>query len=264
MAPSTRSFDSDVLRQVVTIAAIVGTLGINVSSNLFPLNGLSIGEISNTLFANVLITPANYAFAIWGVIYLGLMGLGIYQLLPRQRQNPDLRRIGYWLAFACVAQGIWVFLFLLRLFGWSVVAMLGILLPLTVIYLRLGIALRRLPRWEQWLIQIPISIYLGWITVATVVNVATALYSLNWNRWGFSDPIWTIVMLLVSGAIAAVIALKRRDVAFTLVIIWALVAIAVRQLANPLIASVAGGVALILVVLILFARFKPARHLDRA
>lgn len=263
MASSIQRFDSDLLRQVVTIAAIVGTLGINVSSNLFPLNGLSIGEISNTLFANVLITPANYAFAIWGVIYLGLMSLGIYQLLPSQRRNPDLRQIGYWLAFACVAQAIWVFLFLLRLFGWSVVAMLGILLPLIVIYLRLGIGRRRLSRQEQWLIQIPISIYLGWITVATVVNVATALYSLNWNRWGLSDPIWTILMILVSGAIAAVIALKRQDIAFTLVSIWALVAIAVRQLANPLIVAVAGGVAFILLLLILFTRAKAASQLDR-
>lgn len=80
-------------------------------------------EISNTLFKNVLIIPANYAFAIWGLIYLGLFAFGIYQALPNQRDEPDLRKTGYLLMIACVAQSIWVYLFLSRLFALSVIAM---------------------------------------------------------------------------------------------------------------------------------------------
>lgn len=252
----------DVLRQWLTIVAIVGTFAVNIWSNLFPLNGLNIGAISNTFFADVQIIPANYAFAIWGVIYLGLFAFGIYQLLPAQRQNPEFRRVDYLLVVACVAQAIWVFLFLSRLFALSVVAMLGILLPLIGVYLGLDTRQRRLPlrgtakqsRQEQWFVQIPISIYLGWITVATVVNIASALDAANWNGWGISAPIWTIVLMIVSAAIAAVIFLQRRDIAYTLVIIWSLIAIGVRQIATPAIAVTAGVLVIGLAGLILVKR----------
>ncbi|MEB3335948.1 MAG: tryptophan-rich sensory protein [Leptolyngbyaceae bacterium] len=245
-----KRFDPDLLRPWLTLAAILGTLGVNLWSNLFPINGLNIGKLSNTLFAEVQIIPANYAFAIWGLIYLGLIAFGIYQLLPAQRQNSDLRPATYLLILACVAQCIWVILFLSRLFVGSVVAMVVILLALIGMYLRLGIGQRRVSRNDRWFLHIPISIYLGWITVATVVNVASALYSLGWNGWGLSAPVWSVMLVLVSGAIAALVAFQRRDVAFVLVIVWALVAIVVRQLAQPLIAAPAAGVSLALLLLL--------------
>lgn len=252
---------SDRLRQWLTIAAILGTFGVNIWSNLFPLNGLNIGAVSNTFFADVQIIPANYAFAIWGVIYLGLFAFGIYQLLPAQRQNPRFRRVDYLLVAACVAQAIWVFLFLSRLFALSVVAMLAILLSLVGVYLGLGAPQRLAPsatpkesRQEQWFVRLPISIYLGWITVATVVNIASALEAANWDGWGIPSTIWTIALMGVSAAIAAVILLQRRDTAYALVIIWSLVAIGVRQRATPAIAVTAGVLAIGLAGLILVKR----------
>ena len=86
--------EPDILRQFINLIAIVAAFGTNVAANLAPIKGLNIGEISNTLFKDVLITPANYAFAIWGVIYLGLFSFAIYQVLPNQRQNPHLRQVG--------------------------------------------------------------------------------------------------------------------------------------------------------------------------
>ena len=87
--------ERDLLRQVINLLAIVAAFGTNVAANLAPIKGLNIGEISNTIFKEVLITPASYAFAIWGVIYLGLFSFAIYQALPPQRQNPHLRQVGY-------------------------------------------------------------------------------------------------------------------------------------------------------------------------
>jgi hypothetical protein len=72
MQQSTSNHNQDFIRQLITLVAVVGAFVVNVASNIFPLNGLSIGAISNTLFKDVLIIPANYAFVIWGVIYLGL------------------------------------------------------------------------------------------------------------------------------------------------------------------------------------------------
>jgi hypothetical protein len=231
-----KSSRSDILRQAITLLAIVAAFAINVLSNLFPVNGENVGEIANTVFRDVQIIPANYAFAIWGLIYLGLFAFGIYQALPSQRQNPRLRRLGYWLVIASFAQMVWIFLFQSRQFLVSIAAMLGILIPLSVIYLLMQVNDRRMfarsqrpARHERWLVDVPLSVYLAWISVATIVNVASALDAQNWSGWGISVTAWTVIMLGVGATIAAVMALRWCDAAFVLVFVWAYVAIAVRQ-----------------------------------
>jgi hypothetical protein len=257
MKLSSQRFDRDLLRQVTTFAAILGSIAINTLSNFFPLNGLNVGALSNTLFSSVQIIPANYAFAIWGLIYLGLIAFGIYQLQPAQRQNSSLQRSGYLLVFACLAQCVWIYLFLARLFPLSVIAMMGILLPLMGMYQHLGIGQQRASQQERWFIHRPISIYLGWITVATVVNVAIALYSLNWNGWSIEPPVWTVIVMMLSAAIATLVALQRQDTAYTLVLVWAFVAIAIRQMAIPLIAVTGIGLSIGLILLSFVIKSRP-------
>ena len=251
MRQSTTSLNQDILRQLLTLIAILAAFGTNVLANVAPFNGLTIGEISNTVFKAVLITPANYAFAIWGLIYLGLIALGVYQVLPAQRQNPSLRRMGYFLVLASLAQIAWVFLFQYRLFALSLVAMLGILLPLIGAYRQLGVGRDRISRMHKWLVSIPLSIYLGWISVATIVNVALVLYNLGWQGWGIRPEVWTALALVAGAAIAATVTIQRTDTAFVLVIVWAFIAIAVRHANMPLIAITAGGLAIALVLLLL-------------
>jgi hypothetical protein len=123
MQQSSSGNNQDFIRQITTLGAIVGAFFIKIISNIFPLNGLNIGAISNTLFKDVLIIPANYAFAVWGLIYLGLFALAIYQFLPSQRDDVDLRSTRYLLVVASVTQSIWVYLFLARFFILSIVAM---------------------------------------------------------------------------------------------------------------------------------------------
>ena len=257
MKQSTQYINRDILRQFLNLSAILAAFGINVLANVAPLNGLSIGEISNTFFKEVLITPANYAFAIWGLIYLGLITFGVYQGLPAQRQNPSLRRMDYLLVLACFAQIGWVFLFQYRLFALSLVAMLGILLALIGIYLRLGIGYGRVSKAQKWFVHIPLSIYLAWISVATIVNVALTLYDLGWSGWGINPEVWTAIALLAGAAIAATVIIQRADIAFTFVIVWAFVAIAVRQANRPLIAATAAGLAFVLVLLLFLSMLRP-------
>lgn len=249
--------DSDLQRQVTTLAAVIGSIVINTISNLFPLNGVSVGELSNTLFASVQIIPANYAFAIWGLVYIGLISLGIYQLQPSQRENPRLRRSGYLLAIACIFQCAWIYLFLARLFPLSNLAMLGILVPLMVMYQRLGIGQERVSRQERWFIHLPISIYLGWISVAAIVNVATGLYSIKWDGWGIAPSVWTVVMMTIASVIAAVMSIQRRDTAYVLTIVWALVAIAIRQANTPLIMVTGWVLAIVLMGINIVNELRP-------
>lgn len=249
MKLSNQGSNSDLRRQITTLAAVLGSIAINTLSNVFPLNGVSVGELSNTLFASVQIIPANYAFAIWGLVYIGLITFGIYQLQPTQRENPRLHHSGYLLAIACLSQCAWIYLFLSRLFPLSNLAMLGILIPLIVLYQRLEIGRERVSRQERGFIHLPISIYLGWISVATIVNVAIGLYSLNWDGWGIAPSVWTVVMMTIASVIAAAISVQRHDTAYVLVIVWALVAIAIRQANTPLIAMTGWGLAIALTVL---------------
>jgi len=243
MKPQAGGLDSDFFRQWSNLIAIITAFGINIYANVSPPNGLRIGDISNKFFSDVLIIPANYAFAIWGLIYLGLISFGIYQVLPAQRQNILLRRCEYFLVIASIAQTIWIFLFLYRLFALSLLAMLGILLPLIVMYLRLGIGKERVSRNSLWLVGNPLSVYLGWISVATIVNVAIVLFNLKWDGWGLGPQVWTVIMLIVAALLAATVSIQRVDVAYPLVIIWAIFAIAVRQIDRPLVAGTAGGLA---------------------
>ena len=253
MKASTQKSSSGIVLPIATIIAILTTLTVNILSNFFPPRGANIGEIANTILQGVQITPANYAFAIWGLIYLGLIAYGIYQLRPTQRGNPTIRRVDYLLIIACIAQSAWVYLFTLRLFWLSVVAMLGILLSLIGAYLQLAIGTRG-SREQKWMVNLPFSVYLGWISVATIVNVASALYISGWNGWGISAQGWTAIMLLVGMIIAAMVAIQRADIAFTLVFIWAYVAIAIRQLDDPLIWITAVAAAIVLAVLLMLGR----------
>ena len=137
--------------------------------------------------------------------------------------------------------------------------MIGILLSLVSAFLQSKKDSDRISRTEKWLIQIPISIYFGWITVATVVNVASALYDSGWNGSGISPAIWTVILSAISAAIAAVITLQYRESAFPAVIIWALVAIALRQTSQSAILIATIGLAIGLGLLILFVQLKPQR-----
>ena len=243
-------------KAIATLCAILSTLTINVLSNFFPPKGANIGKISNTVFQGVQITPANYAFAIWGLIYIGLIAYGIYQLRSLQRRDPTLQRVSLLVIVACVAQIVWVYLFTMMLFWFSVVAMLVILLALIGAYLQLGVGKVRVLRDRLWLAHIPLSIYLGWISVATVVNIASALYISNWDGWGINGTNWTAIMLVVATVIAAIVAIQRADIAFTCVFIWAYIAIAVRQINNPIILITAVSGAIVLGILLFLGRNK--------
>lgn len=246
-APSNR------LRQWLTLAAVVGAIVVNFLSTRFPGPTRSVGALSNTLFAPVQIIPANYAFAIWGVIYLGLISFCIYQLQPGQQKNESLQRFSGWLIVASIAQCVWIYTFQALLFPLSTLPMLVILGSLIALYLGLGIGRTPMSRRSRWFIQYPISVYLGWITVATVVNVAIALFSLQWDGWGISPTVWTVLMMVISSAIAAAVTLRHQDLAYSLVMIWALVAIVVKHI-DILPIAITGAVLVIVLGLVGFGR----------
>lgn len=242
----------DVLRQFVNIVALVATVIVNGLSQGLPLNGQTPAQISNRL--PILFVPDNYVFSIWGLIYTLLIGFVVYQALPSQRENPTFRKIGYWFAASCAANIGWIFLFHWNQFGWSVLAMLALLVSLLMIYTRIGIGVTAVRGAMRWWVHTAFSVYLGWITVATVANVAYALFDAGWNGFGISGEVWTVLMLIVATGITGFMVLVRRDWAYSAVIIWALIGIVVKQSGTPVVATTA-GIMVAAVLAALAARF---------
>ena len=156
------------LKQILNFVSVLVTLTVNGMANALPLNGQNTGEISNRF--PVLFTPAGYVFSIWGVIYLGLLAFGIYQLLPSQKNNSRMEKLGYWFFMSNFFNSALIFAWHYNQFPLSLVIMLGLLASLLVIYLRLQVGIRPVSTSEKWLVNIPFSIYLGWISVATIAN----------------------------------------------------------------------------------------------
>ncbi|MGQ9502008.1 MAG: tryptophan-rich sensory protein [Anaerolineae bacterium] len=215
------------IRQILSALAAVATVGFNVVANALPLNNLTTGEISDRF--KVYFTPAGYVFSIWGLIYLGLIAFAVYQALPAQRNNPRLERIGLPFVLSCLANIVWLFLWHYEYFLLTLVAMFGLLLCLITIYVRIGVGQVTVPAVERYLVHLPFSIYLGWVSVASIANTTIVLDYLHWDRWGLAAEWWALVMLLIGVGLALGVALTRRDVAYVLVFIWAYIGIAIKQ-----------------------------------
>jgi hypothetical protein len=225
------------IRQWVNVLAFVLTVVVNGLANALPLNGLETGEISDRF--QIYFVPAGYVFSIWGLIYLALLGFTIYQALPSQRENPRLRSIGYWFAFGGLANIVWIFLWHYESFLLTWIAMLALLASLIVIYLRLDIGRAKVSLAEFWLVNIPFSLYLGWITVATIANITQVLFYLGWNGWGLAPETWALILLFVAVLVGGAMAWSRGDVAYLLVLAWAFAGIAIKHTGVPLVAYAA-------------------------
>jgi hypothetical protein len=225
------------LNQILVILGVVVTLTINTLADVLPINGLGTGTISDQF--QVYFVPAGYVFSIWGLIYLGLIAYAVFQALPAQRDNPRLKGIVGWFLLSSAANSAWIFLWHYLLFGWTLVAMVVLLVSLIVIYLKLGIGRAPVSSGEKWFVRLPFSIYLGWITVATIANVTDVLKWVNWSGWGIAPQTWAVIMLVVAVVVAALMTFTRRDGAYLLVLIWAFAGIAVKFPSEPLVSTAA-------------------------
>lgn len=238
----------DVQRQVINVVMVIVTLVVNGMANAVKFNGQTTAQVSDKF--PVFFVPAGYVFAIWGVIYLGLIAFAVYQALPAQRENPRLRRIGYIFALACLANAVWLPLWHYELLALTVIVMLALLACLIAIYRIMNVGLSRVSAAERWCVDVPISIYLGWISVATIANVTDFLYDIGWSGFGVAPETWAAIMLLAALALAVLMLATRFDIAYALVIVWAALGIANKQAATPLVANSALAVAVLVVVAI--------------
>jgi translocator protein len=252
--------NTSILRQVLVVVAVIATIVVNGLATALPINNQTTGEISDRF--DVFFVPAGYVFSIWGVIYLGLVAYAIYQAFPAQRDNPRLARIAPWFILSCVANSIWIFLWHYEQFVLTIVAMLTLLVSLIAVYVQLGIGRTAVSSGEKWLVRLPFSIYLGWVSVATIANITSTLDWVNWGGWGISEQSWAVIMLVVAVVLALLVERTRRDIAYILVFVWAFIGIGVEQSDATTVATaayIAAGLLAVLAVVSFVMRQRESR-----
>ena len=233
-------------RSLLTLVLII--IGVIVANIIAFQSNTDTGNIANETFNDLnYFFPATYVFTtIWPVIYAGIIGFAIYQALPAGRDNPRFQAAAPWMVLNIALNALWVYIFGLQMFVTTVGIMVTLLAVTVVVYRKLDIGGARVGLWER-LIQITVSIYLAWLSVATVANIAAALISVGWNGFGLSAEVWALVMLLVGAALA--VFLYRglgNDVVIPLTYLYAYLGIVVRYSDVPLV--MAGSVIGIVIV----------------
>jgi len=223
--------DSGLVKWINIIAFVLTVLVNGLAGSTTLLGGKHTVQISDS--NPTLITPAGYVFSIWGIIYVLLGVFVVFQALPSQKGKEFQKQVGWLFALGSLANIVWLFLWQFEYLAFSVVLMFLLLATLILIYTRLGIGKSKTTLREKLAVHVPFSVYLGWITIASIANVAVTLVSINWDGFGISAETWAALIVIVALIITLLVVATRKDVAYALVIIWALMGIAVKQSENP-------------------------------
>ena len=248
------------LLKIGNIIAVIFALILNGLANALPINGRNTGEISDSI--PNLFVPAGITFSIWGVIYFFLVVFSVYQ--SKKGDQPYLERLGPWLMIANLANGLWILFWHYGLYAISLITMLVLLGALLKSYLNLDIGKTEISTAEKFAVNATISVYLGWISVATIANFTAVLVDASWNGGGISESNWTIVVIIIAVLLTSGMILIRQDYVYSLVIIWSLIGIIIKRsdLAFPpqpgIIITTSVGLAII-ILLDLLVWFKEHR-----
>ena len=217
------------------LISIVAVIAVNALAVILPLNGNDTGELSDNI--PNLFVPAGITFSVWSVIYLWFIlfaGYNIYTLIKKKPEDIDaINRVGIWFILSSVGNFVWIFLWHWELVFVSLFFMLLILVSLIMVYLRLGVGKREVSWKELLLSHFTISIYMGWITVATIANIVAVLVTqglVPGMETILSQATWTIIVVAAAAVISIINIFTRKDIGYNLVIIWALSGIIIKRL----------------------------------
>lgn len=244
-------------RLALTALTLVFMLVMNTLANALPINGRTSGAVSDSF--PLVFVPAGYVFSIWGLIYVGLISLVVYAFTGAGRRSSRVAALGgAWLPLNFTANGLWILCWHYGFYLGSLILMLVILASLKAVHARLDACdgAGRATAGETWLVRVPLSIYQGWISVATIPNFAVVLLVAGWNGAPLAPETWGAIFVVVAAALNLFMVLRSRDVPFGAVGVWALAGIGVKQAtAFPLVATLsnAGAVVIALAILITLA-----------
>jgi len=203
--------------------ALTAMVFFNFLAVSLPLNGLSTGEVS--AYYQNLFVPTGFTFSIWGIIYLMLFASLLYQVYALLKKDSRAllgqSLIGLWFAVSSVLNVAWLFAWHYLMPFLALLIMIGLLLSLIQIYRNLGIGLRQTKHSERFFMHLPFSLYLGWISVATIANTTAVLVHYNFSAWGLPPQFYAAIMILIAGLLALAFLQYNVDLFYALAIAWA-------------------------------------------
>lgn len=200
----------------LNVIAFAGTVAVNGLANVLPLAGVKTEDVSQKY--QHLFSPADYAFAIWGAIYALLAGFVWYQALKKNERITQ--RCGVWFIVNCLANALWMVLWHYELLLLSVACMAVILITLIILNLRLADVN---DTWQEKIfVQAGLSLYLGWVCIATVANIASFLVQIGFSGFGIAPEIWTVALAVLSALVAISVLDRFRNAFFGIAVIWGL------------------------------------------
>jgi len=221
------------MKKVYAVLNLISSIAIiywNYYTVVKGVNGNDVGEISDRY--DTLFTPAGYAFSIWGIIFLGMLALSvfhIYRAFFAAKDNSFIEQTGPWFILANIFNGLWVWFWLTEKTEFTPILMIGILISLLTIIVRSNMNRTKADFGIKLFHRIPIAIYAGWISVALIANIGAVLVKSKWGGEPLSPVIWTYILISIATAVNFIMIHQRKLIAFGLVGVWALSAIAVKQ-----------------------------------
>ncbi len=220
--------------QVLNLLTFLVTIAVNWAAVSIPLNGKSTKQLSDQ-YPN-LFTPAGLTFSVWSVIYLSLALFIIYQLKGLFSQEPHpyvqqvVSRMKGWLIAVNLLNASWIITWHYEYVAVSVLIMLTLLVSLLVLLRKMyEVSSVETTWWQRFVVRTPFGLYSGWISIATIANVTAWLVDMNWNQFGLSQELWTVVMIIIGTIMAQIVLFTYRSVAYGLVVIWALIGIILQR-----------------------------------
>lgn len=248
------------MKIVITWILLIGMIAVNALANILPINGYNTGQISS-FYPNYFV-PAGFTFSIWGIIYLLLISYTIsftYFTIKKEQSvflQQYLTSINPLFWITCILNASWII-------AWHY---LNIILSVLIMLLFLGVLIKvflitmdkgaTLSVGKRFLLQLPFTIYLGWISVATIANITALLVNKGWNGFGIDSIYWSAIMMLIAIALGLYFLFKYKIVGYSVVIAWALWGINAAQGNQKLLYQVSFSGMLFLVVVSIFISIK--------
>lgn len=248
---------SDRVRQSVvlasTVIAIVGAFIGSGAAGGTPIQDALGGALDTDA---TLLAPAGSAFAIWSVIYAGLVAYAVWQALPAQAADTRQRRVGYWVAASLLLNAAWILSVQFGSLGLSAVMIVTLLVVLIVAFIILCATHPR-GSTEKMVLDGTMGLYLGWVTIATVANLTALFVSAGFRGFGIAADVWGVALAAVAALIGILLAFwdgGRLTPSASLA--WGLAWVAVSRLTGELVsvptavAAATGAAAVVLVTVI--------------
>lgn len=242
----------------LAIVAVVACACLQILTPLLPELGIGrpIGSQSDSV--RTLLTPAGWAFSIWGPLYAGSMMFALFQFMPSHRDNIRLSFLRWPAAGAFLGNALWAaYTQLFGLSAFSAATILWTLACLLVIHRQISLWNSKPTPAETWLVVVPLSALAAWLTAASIVNISASLRFHGIEASDAAAPLIGAAVLLLGGAIAALaVARGKGNLAYAATFLWALTAIyaAGGQAAPPV------GVAAILAAMLIFGGISAGRR----